>query len=65
MIDLIHSETQRVNGLQGSFVNDHKADVEQARLYIRQAQESWNASDVEAAHTLATKAKVLLDDLLK
>ncbi len=64
-IDLIHSQTQRVSGLQNAFVNEHKDDVEQTRLYIRQAQESWNTSDVEAAHTLATKAKVLLDDLLK
>ena len=64
-INLIHSQTQRVNGLQASFINDHRTDVEQTRQYIRQAQEAWNTSDVEAAHTLATKAKVLLDDLLK
>ena len=63
--DLIHAQTQRIVGLQSTFVNDHKADVEQARLYLRQAQDAWSSSDVEAARTLATKAKVLLDDLLK
>ena len=61
---LLKSQNRRLSGLTKTVIALHSQQVEQARLFLRQAGEAWNKHDVEGARTLATKAKVLLDELL-
>ncbi len=37
----------------------------QVRKFLQQSRDALHSQDVDAAHTLATKAKLLLDELLK
>ena len=41
----------------------HAREIDQARLFLKQATEAWNKQDIEGARTLATKAKLLLDEI--
>lgn len=61
---LLKSQNRRLSGLTRAIIALHSHQVEQARLFLRQAGEAWNKQDVEGARTLATKAKVLLDEVL-
>jgi len=42
-----------------------KAQISKVRNFQRQAQEALNSGDAEGQRLLATKAKLLLDDLVK
>ena len=46
-------------------VDAEKAQISKIRNFQRQAQEALTSGDLEGAKTLATKAKLLLDDLEK
>ena len=61
---LLKSQNRRLSGLSPRAVALHTQQVEQARLFLKQAGEAWNKQDIEGARTLATKAKVLLDEIL-
>jgi len=61
--DLIRSQSRRLSGLPVAVVSSHKHQVDQVRLFLRQASESWSKQDIEGARVLATKAKVLLDEI--
>lgn len=63
--NLIHALSARVSALPASITSGHKREVERAKRFLKQAEDSWNNADIEGAHTLAIKAKVLLDDLQK
>jgi len=63
--NLIHVLDTRLNALPASIVSTHPGEIERAKRFLKQAEESWNSADMEGAHTLAVKAKVLLDDLQK
>ena len=56
-------QMQRLDRLPTAVAAAHAADVEQARRFLKGADEAWKTGDVEGAHTLVVKAKVLLDDL--
>jgi hemerythrin-like domain-containing protein len=43
---------------------EHKT-ASQVSNFLQQARDALRNQDVDAAHTLATKAKLLLDELLK
>lgn len=60
---LLRSQHQRLNSLPRSSATLHSAEVDQIRLFLQQADDAWQKLDVEGARTLATKAKVLLDEL--
>lgn len=62
---LIHALDARVAILPAAVTSGHRREVERAKRFLKQAEDSWNTADVEGAHTLAIKAKVLLDDLQK
>lgn len=62
---LLRGQQQRLIGIPSSVVVLHAQQVEQARLFLRQADEAWKKLDVEGTRTLATKAKVLLDEILE
>ena len=46
-------------------IDGEKHGVVQVKTFLRQAHEALNSGDAEGAQTLATKAMLLLDDLLK
>jgi hypothetical protein len=52
-----------LNGLNRSLSDQEKKTAEQIREYIKKAREALNSGDVDGAHTLAAKAKVLLSEL--
>jgi hypothetical protein len=63
--DLIGSIDRRLNALPAPKVESEKTQISKIRNFQRQAQEALTSGDLEGAKTLATKAKLLLDDLEK
>ena len=60
---LLQSQHKRLAGISAATAALHAQQMEQARLFLRQADEAWQKQDVEGARTLATKAKLLLDEI--
>jgi hypothetical protein len=63
--DLIGETQQGLNGIKRSLTTDEKSTAAQIRNYLKQAQQALDNGDTDGAHLLATKAKVLLDELTK
>jgi ribosomal protein S20 len=63
--DMIAANEKRLNALPAQMTDDQKAQISKVKNFQRQAQEALNSGDGEGAKTLATKAKLLLDDVLK
>lgn len=63
--NLIASNDRRLNALPTQKAEEQKPEVSTVKNFQRQAQEALNSGDAEGAMTLATKAKLLLDDLEK
>ena len=63
--DLIAAIEKRLNALPVQKVDSEKAQISKIKNFQRQAQEALTSGDAEGAKTLATKAKLLLDDLEK
>jgi ribosomal protein S20 len=63
--DLITSTEKRLNGLSAQMVEDEKAQISKVKNFLRDAQDALKSGDAEGAKTLATKAKLLLDDMEK
>lgn len=63
--DMITANEKRLNALPAQIVDEQKAQISKVKTFQRQAQEALNSGDAEGAKTLATKAKLLLDDLSK
>ena len=63
--DLITSSEKRLNALPAQKTEDEKAQVSKVKNFLKDAQEALKTGDAEGAKTLATKAKLLLDDLEK
>ena len=61
--DLIASVEKRLNALPAQMDDAHKAQINKVRNFWRDAQAALKSGDAEGAMTLATKAKLLLDDL--
>ena len=64
-MDLIASIEKRLNALPAHKVEEQKTQISKVKNFLRQAQEALSSGDAEGAKTLATKAKLLLDDLVK
>ncbi len=60
--DLIDSTERGVNSLR-KLNGDQNKTVAQIRSFLDQAQRALHNGDIDGAHTLATKAKTLLDEL--
>jgi hypothetical protein len=60
--DLIDSTQRGVNGLH-NLNGDQTKTVAQIHSFLDQAERALHNGDVDGAHTLATKAKTLLDEL--
>jgi hypothetical protein len=63
--ELLASIDKRLNGLPTQMDEDQKAQINKVRNFWRDAEAALKSGDGEGAMTLATKAKVLLDDLEK
>ncbi len=62
-MDLIQAQQKRLAAIPRNTAARHGQQVQQARLFLRQADDAWNKADLEGARTLATKAKLLLDEI--
>lgn len=63
--DLIGATQLGLNGIKRPLSNEEKATAGQIHNYLKQAQQALDNGDADGAHLLATKAKVLLDELMK
>jgi ribosomal protein S20 len=63
--DLIASIEKRLNALPAQQTDEQKAQVSKVKNFLKDSQEALKSGDAEGAKTLATKAKLLLDDLEK
>ena len=61
-VDLIDSTQRGVNSLR-NLNGDQNKTVAQIRSFLDQAQRALHNGDIDGAHTLATKARTLLDEL--
>jgi ribosomal protein S20 len=63
--DLIGATQQGLSAIKRTLSNEEKATKGQIHNYLKQAQQALENGDADGAHLLATKAKVLLDELMK
>jgi outer membrane biosynthesis protein TonB len=63
--DLIGGTQQGLSGIKRSLTTDEQVTASQIRTFLKQAQQALDTGDTDGAHTLATKAKLLLDELTK
>ncbi len=63
--DLIGETEQGLNGIKRSLSTEEKVTAAQIRTFLKQAQQALDNGDTDGAKTLATKAKLLLDELTK
>jgi ribosomal protein S20 len=63
--DLIAACEKRLNALPAQKSEDEKAQVSKVKNFLKDAEDALKSGDAEGAKTLATKAKLLLDDLEK
>ncbi len=63
--DLIASIEKRLNVMSAQTVRRQRTQINRVRNFWRQAREALSTGDTDGAKTLATKAKLLLDDLEK
>lgn len=63
--DLIASLLKRIAALSARTVDAQRKQISQVQNFARQAQKALDSGDAEGARNLATKAKLLMDDLEK
>ncbi len=63
--DLINSVLKRIASLPADIANAQKTQIRQIHNFLDQAQKALKSGDAEGANTLATKAKLLMDDVEK
>jgi hypothetical protein len=63
--DIISSILKRISALSTKTAESQKRQIRQVRYFLKQAQQALNSGDAEGAKNLATKARLLMDDLEK
>ena len=63
--DLIASIVKRIAALPSSVANAQKSQIKQVKNFLDQADKALNSGDTTGANNLATKARLLMDDLEK
>ena len=61
--DSIAATESGLNGIHRTLSTGQRKTVAQIRRFLKQAREALDSGDVDGAHTLAAKAKVLLGEL--
>ena len=64
-VELITANDKRLSGLSAEFRERQKDQLIRVQNFQKQAQTALAAGDADGAYTLATKARLLLDDLQK
>ena len=64
-VDMISSVERRLKEISRPLTGQEQRTAGQVRKFLQQANDALRNQDVDAAHTLATKANVLLEELLK
>jgi outer membrane biosynthesis protein TonB len=64
-VDLIASVEHKLKGISRPLSAPEQKTAAQVRKFLQEASDALHSQDVDAAHTLATKADVLLEELLK
>jgi hypothetical protein len=62
-LDWIAATERGLNGLGRTLSGQEQKTAAQIKEYLKQARDALNSGDVDGAHTLAAKAKVLLSEL--
>lgn len=62
---LIDSTEERMKHISTEQQEKHKDALVQVSSFLAQARQAWSTSDLVGAQTLANKAKILLDEILK
>lgn len=63
--DLIGGTQQGLNGIKRPLSTEEQVTAAEIKTFLKQAQQALDSGDTDGAHTLATKAKLLLDELTK
>lgn len=63
--DMINNTEQGLNNIKRSLSSTEQETATQIRAYLKQAKKALTVDDLDGASTLATKAKVLLEELTK
>lgn len=63
--EMIASIEKRLNGLSAQVAEEQKSQISKVKNFEKQAQDALGSGDVEGAKTLATKARLILDDIEK
>jgi len=63
--DLINETLQGVNAIKRALSTEEKVTATQIHTFLKQAQQALDNGDTDGGNTLATKAKLLLDELTK
>jgi len=63
--DLIKDTENRLNGIKRKLTSDEEQTANQVRTFLNKARQALEQNDLDGAFTLATKAKVLLEELMK
>jgi hypothetical protein len=63
--DSIAAIERGLNGINRSLNDSEQKTASQIREFVKQAKAALTSGDIDGAHTLAAKAKVLLDELTK
>lgn len=65
IVDEINSTEKGLNDIKRTLSKDEQLTATQARTFLAKAKDALSQEDLDGAHTLVTKAKVLLDELTK
>jgi hypothetical protein len=63
--DLIGAIEKRIADLPRNVASQQKSQLRQVNRFLKQAQQALDAGDAEGAVTLATKARLIMDDIEK
>jgi hypothetical protein len=63
--ELINNTEQGLNNIKRTLSPSEQETAAQIRVYLKQAKKALTVDDLDGASTLATKAKVLLEELTK
>jgi phosphoribosylformimino-5-aminoimidazole carboxamide ribonucleotide (ProFAR) isomerase len=64
-VDIITTTENGLGGIKRTLTPQEEETVSQIKAFLTKAHEALKNNDLDGAHTLATKAKVLLDELNK
>jgi len=62
---VIQSTQNSLKKLSNDQRTKRKDDIAQVKSFLQQAEQAWNMNDLVGAQTLANKAKILIDEILK